>query len=258
MLYLLTRVLGARDWGTGLPLNAHMLGKGTKLQTHHIFPKAQLYKAGYERRDVNAVANFCFLTAETNQALGDRLPENYFPEIEGRHPGALASQWIPADPALWQLERYADFLAARRELLAHKANQFLNGLLAPSTIVAAEQDGPVVQIGRGLTSLDANEAEMSAEVQPLLAWLTDQGIAAPAIDVEVASADGGKAIAVADLAWPSGVQPGLTEPVALVLDGTPQEVSALSASGYRVPTSVDDLRRHLGRHAPQPEGVQAA
>jgi len=207
---------------------------------------------------VNAVANFCFLTAETNQALGDKLPESYFPRVEERHPGALASQWIPLDPMLWRMERYADFLATRRELLADAANTFLNGLLTPSTVAAAGCEAAIMEFGGPVGGLDAGEAELPAEVQSLLTWLTDQGIAAPAIEVEVASASGGEAIAVADVAWPSGVQPGLTEPVALVLDGTPHEVSALAASGYRVFTSVDDLRLYLSRHVLRPEDAHAA
>jgi len=257
VLYLLTRIFGAQDWGTGLSLNAHMLGKGSKLQIHHIYPKAQLYKANHERRDVNAAANFCFLTAVTDQALGDELAESYFPKVEKCHPGALASQWIPLDPTLWRMERYADFLAARRELLADAADTFLNGLLTPSTVAATGHEATIIEFG-GPVGLDAGEAELPAEVQSLLTWLTDQGIAAPSIEVEVASASGGEAIAVADVAWPGGVQPGLTEPVALVLDGTPHEVSALSASGYRVFTSVDDLRLYLGLYVLRPEGARAA
>ena len=49
---------------------------------------------------MNALANFCFLTKETNLNISDRLPEDYFPEVEAAQPGALASQWIPVDPAL--------------------------------------------------------------------------------------------------------------------------------------------------------------
>jgi len=45
------------------------------------------------------LANFCFLTKDTNLNISDRLPRDYFPEIERNHPGALASQWIPTDPA---------------------------------------------------------------------------------------------------------------------------------------------------------------
>ena len=46
LLYLLTRVHGARDWDNGLPLSANLLGKLNALQVHHIFPKALLYQHG--------------------------------------------------------------------------------------------------------------------------------------------------------------------------------------------------------------------
>ncbi|HEY3378864.1 MAG TPA: DUF262 domain-containing protein, partial [Armatimonadota bacterium] len=106
MLYMLTRVCDARDWGNGLPLSANLKGKLNRLQVHHIFPKAQLYKADYGRPQVNAIANFCFLTQDANLEISDTLPEQYFPEIEARYPGALASQWIPTDPELWKVENY--------------------------------------------------------------------------------------------------------------------------------------------------------
>ena len=66
---MLTRMGEARDWGNGgLPLKASLLGKMNKLEVHHIFPKAQLYKRNFKRPEVNALANFCFLTKETNLA----------------------------------------------------------------------------------------------------------------------------------------------------------------------------------------------
>ena len=118
VLYLLTRIGEAKDWGTGLALKASLLGKMSRLEMHHIFPKAQLYKRKYRRPEVNALANFCFQTKDTNLEISDRLPEEYFPKFETRHPGGLASQWIPMDPALWKMERFRDFLEARKELLA--------------------------------------------------------------------------------------------------------------------------------------------
>jgi hypothetical protein len=39
LLYLLTRVGGARDLGSGLPLKAQLLGHLSALQVHHIFPR---------------------------------------------------------------------------------------------------------------------------------------------------------------------------------------------------------------------------
>jgi hypothetical protein len=58
----------ACDWGTGLPLKAGLLGKMSRLEVHHIFPKSRLYstKRAYRRPEVNALANFCFLTKDTN------------------------------------------------------------------------------------------------------------------------------------------------------------------------------------------------
>ena len=78
----LTRSMGeSKDWGTGLPLKSHLLGRMSKLEVHHIFPKAQLYKRKHKRPEVNALANFCFLTKDTNLNISDRLPEEYFPKI---------------------------------------------------------------------------------------------------------------------------------------------------------------------------------
>ena len=95
VLYLLSRMSQAQDWGTGLPLKSNLLGKMSSLEVHHIFPRARLYKLKYAKPDVNALANFCFLTKDTNLKISDRLPEEYFPEVEAKHPGALGSQWIP-------------------------------------------------------------------------------------------------------------------------------------------------------------------
>src|SRR5262245_16948605 len=53
VLYVLTRMGEAKDWGTGLPLKNSLLGKMSRLEVHHIFPKAQLYKLNYKRPEVN-------------------------------------------------------------------------------------------------------------------------------------------------------------------------------------------------------------
>jgi hypothetical protein len=75
------------------------------------------------------IANFCFLIKNTNLEIRDKLPKNYFPMVEEDYPGALASQWIPMDERLWEIENYPDFLSARRKLLAAEANKRLAELL---------------------------------------------------------------------------------------------------------------------------------
>jgi len=81
---MMTRVQHARDWETGIEISNHLLGKLSRLQVHHIFPRSVLYEAGYSKAQVNAIANFTFLTQETNLAVSDRIPEEYFEYYENK------------------------------------------------------------------------------------------------------------------------------------------------------------------------------
>src|SRR5258705_5437721 len=121
---MLTRAGRAQDWGTGIELSAHLLGHLSRLQVHHVFPKAMLYKHGYKKSEVNAIANFTFLTQETNLRVSDRDPAVYLEEFVARFPGAVESHWIPTDRTLWRVGNYPAFLTARPQLLAKAANQF--------------------------------------------------------------------------------------------------------------------------------------
>ncbi|WP_244216561.1 hypothetical protein [Gordonia alkanivorans] len=235
LLYMLTRVDGARDFGSGLELRAELLGKLTSLQVHHIFPKALLRKHGFERNEINALANFCFLTQDTNIKIGKRDPADYLPEVQTKHPGVLESQWIPTDPELWRVDRYADFLAARRELLAESAQRFLESLRNP--------DGTHVEAS--LQRLDVADEVVddprAAQVQALVEELMHRGFAAPVVDTEVADPVTGVELAVAEAFWPDGLQAGVGVPVVLELDPEEADLPRLEELGYRVFTSVDAL-----------------
>lgn len=249
LLYLLTRVLGARDFCSGLELRREMLGHLASLQVHHIFPKAQLYQAGYSRAEVNAVANFCFLTQECNLAIGKRAPNEYFAEVRDRQPGALESQWIPTDEVLWRVDRYPDFLAARRELLAQAANSFL-AELRDGNKPAAEPLTPVAVIGDGELDDDARVVGIRA----LIDDLASAGYAVPETDAEIADPDDGRALAVAKAFWPDGLQPGLGDPVVLELDGAAADTARLEELGYQVFTSIDALRGYAARRSAESAG----
>jgi hypothetical protein len=250
LLYMLTRVHGARDFGSGLPLHSHLLGHLASLQVHHIFPKAVLYDAEYHRSQVNAVANFCFLTQDTNLAIGKRRPEDYFEEAESRNPGVLASQWIPQDPALWRIDRYPDFLAARRELLADAANTFLGGLRSGVSPGAGEM------LERVKIVVDASDDQDSRadEVVALIAKLTELGCAEPAVDSEIADPATGRVLAIAEACWPEGLQPGQGSPVVLELDPEESDLARLKELGYEVFTSTDSLRGYVRRRNQEAAG----
>lgn len=233
MLYMLTRVKGARDFGSGLELKAELLGKLTSLQVHHIFPKA-LLRDHYDRNQVNAIANFCFLTQATNLEIGKRAPEQYFAEVEAKNPGVLASQWIPTDPSLWTVDRYPDFLAARRELLADAAQSFLEELRSGAQ-----------SVDEGLQPLAVADAELddprTMQIQAMIAELQQLGFAEPVIDTEITDPRDGRFLSLAEAFWADGLQHGVGDPVILELDPDEADLPRLEELGYKVFTSVDAL-----------------
>lgn len=241
VLYALTRVGGAKDWETGDRLDQHALGRGTDLHLHHIFPKKVLYDAGFDKSQVNSLANLTFLTQETNISQSDRHPREYLPGYVERDPHVIESHWIPLDPALWETDRYEDFLARRQELLATATNELLERLwsgLEPEREPDAWEDEET-------TPLEVATADdESAVLIELQGWLSQQGLDEGELDHELVSADGAQE-ATLDLAWPEGIQLELTEPVALLIDEPQAVVDAATRHGFRVFTEVESLKTYV-------------
>lgn len=245
ILYLLTRMAGAKDWGTGIALKANHLGRMNKLEVHHIFPKSQLYKANYNRSEVNALANFCFQTKETNLKISDRLPEEYFPAFESHQLGSLASQWIPKDPELWKLKNYRDFLEARKVLLANQANKLMEGLLHGDT-QWLQQSAPVSFPPATATASAgiASEAD-EQKIEKLNDWMDTQKLLHGLPDFDLSDEQTGVQQAVFDLAWPHGIQEELSIPVAVLLNESAQTLALASAAGFRCFTSVASFQNYV-------------
>lgn len=255
VLYMLTRMTEAQDWGTGLPLKNNLLGKMSRLEVHHIFPRARLYEAGYARAEVNALANFCFLTKDTNLSISDRRPEEYFPEIKAAHPGALRSQWIPEYRALWRVENYRDFLDARKELLAAATNACLASLLHDD-VSLLDGGRPTRTADRVLLGGIASEDE-ARELESLNDWVVGQGFARGEMAFDHVDPDTGEQRAILDLVWPNGVQAELTEPVAILLGESTELISLASGAGFRCFTSTGEFKAYVKR-LNSPETAMAA
>ena len=216
------------------------MGKFSSLEIHHVFPKPLLYN-GYDRKHVNAIANFCFLTPQSKLEIGNRSPEEYLPEVEARHPGVLASQWIPTDPALWKLERYRDFLFARRELLAEAAQSFLEELRSGTASANETVLRPISVV------TEKSDDARAVQVRELIEELQRMGYSEPLVDTEVPDPETGRAIAVAEAFWPEGLQAGQGAPVVLELDPGEADLPRLKELGYEVFTSVDALLGYVKR-----------
>ncbi|KAA3658654.1 MAG: hypothetical protein DWQ04_24460 [Chloroflexi bacterium] len=156
MTSVMTKTHGAIDWFNGAPLGTTH-GKAYQLHSHHIFPTSVLYKNGFDpdnhlhRKVVNEIANRAFLTADSNITLSNEVPEVYLPQVEEKYPGSLAMQFIPMDPDLWRVERYTDFLQARREMIARKINEYMDALIAEPEVMHERSISDLIKLGEGIT-----------------------------------------------------------------------------------------------------------
>ena len=155
MSLVLAKANGAVDWFNGISLTTP-IGDSYGIHSHHIFPQSRLYQNGFssdshvDRQMVNAIANRAFLSGPTNLSIGNRIPEDYLPEVEARYPGALESQFIPIDSQLWKLHRYRDFLRARRELLAEGLNSMFDTLASDDEPAHSRPIGDLIGMGEGV------------------------------------------------------------------------------------------------------------
>jgi hypothetical protein len=244
LLYMMTRVQHARDWETGIELSNHLLGKLNRLQVHHIFPKGVLYKYGYNRAQVNAIANFTFLTQETNLAVSDRMPEEYFAFYEKKQPGTIKSHWIPMDKELWKPENYLKFLEARRILLAESANQFLDSLVAgevPAPGVEESVFDKKIHLIPGHIDSDSEEAELNE----CNGWMVQHYLPAGESMYELVNQVNGESLAFLDLAWPEGVQEKYSKPVAILLNEEEGTLELANKAGYQCYSSVEEFKQYI-------------
>ena len=126
MAYLAVKKNSGKDWFTGLVINKNSKGRSHKIEFHHIIPKKLLQDNGYEKSEINEIANMAFIGGRTNRRISASNPAEYLEKIVAeRGEEALTSQFVPLDRNLWKIENYKQFLEARRELLVNRINEFL-------------------------------------------------------------------------------------------------------------------------------------
>jgi len=95
--------------------------KKSAVERHHLFPKKHLRTLGIKvPRLTNQLANFALVEWDDNIGISGEPPEKYFPKYAERFSAEDLEEmcyWhcLPKD---WQHMEYADFLSARRELMA--------------------------------------------------------------------------------------------------------------------------------------------
>lgn len=246
MLYMMTCVFGAKDLCTGFKLSKGAIGAFSNLERHHLFPKSQLRKHGIRNNyEVNALANFTWLTRPCNRPpeIGNRLPEEYFPHYETKHPGVLASHWIPMDERLWKIENYRDFLAARRELLAEAANNFLDQLYHGS-MPEADAPQPAIEPAARSRPVSIASDEEEAALQKAMEWMKSKSLPPGEYGYELVAPDG-ELLATLDLAWPRGIQEGYSRQAALLINESEETRNIAEDHDYKCFTSLSGLQHYV-------------
>ena len=100
------------------------LKQASSKEFHHIFPDKYLQRNGKEKKEIYALANFCFLNNADNQKIKDKAPADY---VKLMNPEAVAEVLSAAicPPNTFSIE-YSDFVAARAELLLEYAASLIN------------------------------------------------------------------------------------------------------------------------------------
>lgn len=83
------------------------------------------------------------------------------------------------------------------------------------------------------------------KLEELNDWVNAQGFARGEISFDHSDPETGTQVAVFDLAWPEGLQSGLTSPVAVLIDETADVLGMASEAGYRCFTSIAAFRTHV-------------
>ena len=81
--------------------------------------------------------------------------------------------------------------------------------------------------------------------EALNAWMAKNGLSLGELAYDFADPDTGEQKAVFDLAWPDGVQSGLSMPVVVLLNEEASTLAMASQAGFRCFTDPDDFRRYV-------------
>ena len=76
-------------------------------------------------------------------------------------------------------------------------------------------------------------------------WVAEQQLPAGELAYNLTQSETNEILAILDLAWPDGLQPGYSQPVALLLDEDSETKAVASQSGFRFFTDVERFQTYV-------------
>lgn len=123
-LFMALRSDGAKDWTSDLVIAPTHKGKKSKIEYHHIFPKAYLKKTrpDLDNKQINQIGNMAFIGSKTNKEISASAPSEYYGRFPKQH---FDAQLINFSDGKDQPSNYEEFIDQRLEHIATRINKFL-------------------------------------------------------------------------------------------------------------------------------------
>ena len=140
------------------------------------------------------------------------------------------------DRRRWQISEYESFLESRRERLASAANDFLDALRNGKLNTGPNLGGQV----KPPTQVVEAESDLGQQGTALIAEFLEF---APGIQNHPIAVSGDNSVQL-DVAWPDGLQFGISEPIAFLFDPDEDIIQRGSQAGFKIFTDLEQLRSY--------------
>ena len=106
-----------------------------------------------------------------------------------------------------------------------------------------------------LGNVESEEEER--EIRECNEWAISQGLPEGEYMHELCDPDSGEPLAIIDLAWPEGLQPGYSQPIALLLNEPAEVEGIINHAGYKYFKDVESFKNYVKRENLAEVPVQA-
>jgi hypothetical protein len=127
-------------------------------------------------------------------------------------------------------------------LLAEETNKRLANLLHGETIWL---EGQIIKPEIPRLNIGIETEGEENVLKELNLWLEQHSLAPGTLSYDFADSVSGEQRAVLDLAWPEGIQEGLSQPVAILLNEGPDILSIASSAGFRCFNNIDEFKSYV-------------
>src|SRR5680860_125852 len=164
LILLDTKVLFSEQKVSDL-LDPALKGPKAFAERHHLFPRGYLEKLGVtDTYRTNQIANYALVEWGDNAQISDKAPADYLPQFLERFGSKELERmyYWHALPDGWQNMEYAEFLEARRELMASVIKDAYRRLAAPTQ---EDQDVGLVDVDELLAAGEGDATEFKSTLR---------------------------------------------------------------------------------------------